>query len=896
LSLTLTLDGRAGDGDADQRAGCKNAGYDKSGVGVVDQLSGTVTFLFTDIEGSTQRWQLDGRAMAVALAAHDDLIRSVVERHGGVVFKHTGDGMCAVFTSAPAAVAAAVEVQTGLELPVRIGLHTGEAESRDSDYFGPTLNRAARVMDAGHGGQVLVSSATAGLVPGHDLVDLGEHQLKGLTTPERIFQVGQSPFPALRTPRQVVGNLPVELSTFVGRTDEVTSLVAELADQRLVTLIGVGGTGKTRLAVETATTMSASFSDGVWMVELAPVMVEDAVPFAFAEGLDMTAPAEGDVVDHLVVRLRDKRCLVVVDNCEHVLAAAADVVERIVGACPTVTILATSREPLMVRGERLVPVPSLLSADAENLFLQRARNEAPDLVIDDDQRRAVTELCQRLDGLPLAVELAASRVRALTPVELVANLEERFRMLIGGRRSRMERHQTMRGTLDWSYDLCSDVEQAVFDRLSVFPAGFDLCAARAVAGGDGVDVIDVVPQLVDRSLLQRSTATDGTTRYRMLETMRAYGREHIQHHKLSDTIRERHARYMARTIGELSLRTLGPDEEQVSQRLSEHLPDALVALDWCIDHQEWDNGTHVIWAGRLNAAREADEMAVRLFDAAQAGGAPETLLVELEFMDGRQILKTSVGSASERSWIRIRSRPPIPSDRFVIPPYAEVQVTAADVDEYLASLDHWKSAPPVTRYWAEYFAIRSLIRSPEGADRVDDILPQFAAFVARLDSTQASLGVAELNGLIAMQRHDWAEATNWYRRFPAVGAMRSGQELLAAWNLLTARALSDGPFELTGADLRDPWRFYRGQNYPTARWLGASATAIALHRINRTDLADHLASWAIGHDTIGVMESHYRNLLDLAGLPTKPVAGDDHLKALIDEVLAVADQLDGIEQ
>ena len=229
------------------------------------------------------------------------------------------------------------------------------------------------------------------------------------------------------------------------------------------------------------------------------------------------------MLDHLVHRLREKRCLVVVDNCEHVLAATADVVERIVNACPTVAVLATSREPLMVRGERLVPVPSLLPEDAERLFVQRARDEAPDLVIDDEQRRAISELCRRLDGLPLALELAASRVRVFTPVELVANLEERFRMLIGGRRSRMERHQTMRGTLDWSFDLCTTVEQAVFDRLSVFPAGFDLAAARAVAAGDGVDdfdVVDVVPQLVDRSLLQRSTATDGTTRFRMLETMR----------------------------------------------------------------------------------------------------------------------------------------------------------------------------------------------------------------------------------------------------------------------------------------------------------------------------------------------------------------------------------------
>ena len=654
----------------------------------------TVTFLFTDVEGSTERWQLDGHAMADALAAHDQLLRSVVARHGGTVFKHTGDGMCAVFGSAPAAVAAAIDAQAGLELPVRMGLHTGEVESRDGDYFGPALNRVARVMDAGHGGQVLLSSATAGLVRGsHDLVDLGEHQLKGLDSMERIFQVGQGQFAALRTARPMVGNLPLELSTFVGRSHEVKALIDALDDHRLITLIGVGGTGKTRLAVETCTTLSNSFPDGCWMVELAAVMVEEAVPFAFAAGLGMTAPPQGDVIDHLATRVRHKRLLILVDNCEHVLDAAADAVERIVARCPTVTVLATSREPLMVRGERLVPVPSLLPDDAERLFLERARDEAPDLVIDDDQRRAVTELCQRLDGLPLALELAASRVRALTPVELVTTLEERFRMLVGGRRSRMERHQTMRGTLDWSYDLCNDVERAVFDRLSVFPAGFDLPAARAVAGGEGVsdlDVVDVVPHLVDRSLLQRSTAADGTTRYRMLETMRAYGREHLQQQGASDTTRARHAHYMAATIAALGLRIFGPDEQQVIRRLNEYLPDALVALDWCIDHQEWENGLRVTTAGEELSERESDEMVVRLHDAAREGGASADLLDEMAVRDERARLSETTQQAMERGWRMIRAHRPLPSDRSSISPYLDFNdggLAAADVDEFLTSLD-----------------------------------------------------------------------------------------------------------------------------------------------------------------------------------------------------------------
>jgi predicted ATPase len=865
------------------------------------RLSGTVTFLFTDIEGSTQRWQLDDRAMAVALAAHDELIRLAVARHGGVVFKHTGDGMCVVFASAPEAVAAAVEVQSGVGLPVRMGLHTGEAESRDGDYFGPTLNRAARVMDAGHGGQVLVSAATAGLLLGVDLVDLGEHQLKGLETPERIFQVGFGEFPALRTPRPMVGNLPVELSTFVGRMEEVKLLAEELEGHRLVTLIGVGGTGKTRLAIETGMSVSELFVDGCWIVELAMVTVDEAVPFAFAAGLGMTAPPDGDVVDHLVARLRHKRCLMVVDNCEHLLAAAADAVERIVAACPHVVVLATSREPLMVRGERLVPVPSLTGEEAERLFLERARDEAPDLMMDEDQRRAVSELCQRLDGLPLALELAASRVRALTPVELVANLEERFRMLVGGRRSRMERHQTMRGTLDWSYDLCSEVEQDVFDRLSVFPASFDLAAARAVAGGDGVDefdVVDIVPQLVDRSLVQRSTAPDGTTRYRMLETMRAYGREHLQHQGQSDTTRDRHAQYMATTIAALTLRTLGPDETQVGRRVADYLPDALVALDWFIDHQDWESGLRVTIGGQHVSQRESGEMAARLHDAAKLSGATGDLLDELDRNDARGRVTETIRQSCERGWRTIRARPPIPADRFCFPPHIDFNdggLIADDVDEFVSSLDHWLSAPTVTRFYAEWFVIRALANNGH-FERAEQQLSRFTPLVTDLDSRHALRLVADLHGTIAMERQDWQEAAHWYGKVTAEteGGLTTWFDLVAAWHQLTARCLCSEPDDITATDLRDPWHCYQNERLDVLRWHGAVSTAVALHRLGYDDLADRFVSWAYANDNIEVMDV-FRPRLEAAGLPTAAIDPEDDLDTLIAEVYTVADRLDGIE-
>lgn len=865
---------------------------------MTDQPTGTVTFLFTDIEGSTERWQRDPDAMSVALAAHDDLIREVVRHHGGTVFKHTGDGMCVVFATAAAGLAAALEAQARLDLPVRMGLHTGEAVSRDGDFFGPTLNRAARVADAGHGRQVLVSSTTAELVGDHELVDLGEHLLKGLATPERIFQVGRGEFPELRTPRPTVGNLPIELSTFVGRSDEVTALADELVGHRLVTLIGVGGTGKTRLALETARTVSSSFVDGCWLVELATVTIDEAVPLAFATGLGVAAPPYGDIVDHVIARLRSKRCLVLVDNCEHVLATAANVIERIVAACPDVVCIATSREPLMVRGERLVPVASLTPADAERLFVDRARDEAPDLVIDADQRRAITELCQRLDWLPLALELAASRVRALTPVELVANLEERFRMLVGGRRSRMERHQTMRGTLDWSYDLCGDAERAVFDRVSVFPAGFDLAAARAIAAGGGIDdldVIDVVPKLVDRSLLQRSTAPDGTTRYRMLETMRAYGREHLQHQGCSDIIRERHAQYMAATIAAVTLQTIGPDESDALRRRSEYTPDALVALDWFIDHDDWENALRVTVEGQYGSERKSVEMIARLHDAAKAAGAPSVILDELERSDLRVRHSEPSANSWARGWRTIRSRRPAPADRFAIPPHADFNdagVATEDVEEFVASLAYWATAPNLTRFDANWWAVRSLAHSGH-LDHAERVLVEFSPFVAGLGSRRASRLLAELHGVLAMRRCDWPAAARWYGEVTDAteGGINTWLDLAAAWHHLTARCLVPEPVVVTGDDLRAPWQCFLDEQIDVLKYHGSVSSAIALDRLGFDDLAERFVAWFLANDDLRVF-GFFADRLEAAGLPRNPVASTDTLDALIAEIMSVADTID----
>ena len=396
----------------------------------MDKRSTSVmTFLFTDIEGSTGLLQRAGTSWPDLLDRHRAIIRAAIEEHSGTERGTEGDSFFVTFANPSAAIAAATQAQrelvaekwpNGLEVRVRMGIHIGEVDDSAEGPVGLAIHHAARIATASHGAQIVLSEsvriAAASLPTGAEVISLGSYRVRDVGTVP-IYQLVAPglprEFPPLRVPPEVPGNLPIELTTFIGRAEEVKALAEEFTDHRLVTLIGVGGTGKTRLAIETGLAVSATFPDGCWIVELAAVITPEAIPFAFADGLGITAPPEGDVIDHLVARLRDKRVLIIVDNCEHVLAAAATAVERIVAKCPSVVVLATSREPLMIRGERLVPVPSLSPDDAQRLFLERARDEAPDLHIDDVQRRAIAELCQRLDGLPLALELAASLMQRI---------------------------------------------------------------------------------------------------------------------------------------------------------------------------------------------------------------------------------------------------------------------------------------------------------------------------------------------------------------------------------------------------------------------------------------------------------------------------------------------------
>ena len=442
--------------------------------------SGVVTFLFTDIEGSTRRWETDAGAMRAALVAHDKVLRTAIEAQDGFLFSHTGDGVVAAFTSPRSAVDAAVAAQRKLELPVRMGLATGEAELRDGDYSGTVLNRTARVMAAGHGGQILVAGSTAGLLSGVDLLDLGPRRLRDVPIPVGVFQVRapglRAEFPPLRALDTSPGNLRPAVTSLIGRDTEVSNIQVAVRSHRLVTLTGVGGVGKTRLALEVAGRLADEFPDGVWFFELAAVADPAAVPDAVAAVLGITQQPGKSVAESVAAALEGRVRLLVIDNCEHVRDAAADLIEAILAQSATVRIVATSREGLRVADEQLWLVPSLdvtggVDSAAVTLFVERARSVAQRFSLAGaDEAEAVVEICRRLDGIPLAIELAASRMASMTPIEVRDRLDDRFKLLVGSRRG-LERHQTLRHAVAWSYDLLDDAEKVLLERCSVFAGG-----------------------------------------------------------------------------------------------------------------------------------------------------------------------------------------------------------------------------------------------------------------------------------------------------------------------------------------------------------------------------------------------------------------------------------------
>jgi predicted ATPase len=636
-----------------------------------------VTFLFTDVEGSTRRWEADADAMRVALAAHDEVLRTVIETHGGWLFKHTGDGVCAAFASPGSAVDAAVAAQRELELPVRMGLATGEAELRGADYFGAVLNRAARVMAAGHGGQILLAESTAGLVSGVDLLDLGPRRLRDLPTPVQVFQVQadglRTEFPSLRALDVGPGNLRPAATRLIGRESQVAEVQAAVKAHRLVTLTGVGGVGKTRLAVEVAARLADEFPDGVWFFELAAVTDPAAVPDAVAAVLGIIQQPGKSVSDSVASALEGRSRLLVFDNCEHVVDSVADLVEAILAASATVTILATSREGLGVSEEQLWRVPSLdvtsgTESAAVNLFVDRAHSVVSDFSLaQPGEADAVVEICHRLDGIPLAIELAASRMASMTALEVRDRLDQRFRLLVGSRRG-LARHHTLRHAVAWSYDLLDEPEQALLDRCSVFAGGFDLHSACAVAGSEDIDdfvVLDLLDALVRKSLLVADRSS-GRTRFAMLETIRQFAEEQLVARGEASEIRAAHSRYFAGRETDILALWDSPRQREAYGWFTAEFANLRAAFRWAADHGDLDTAAIIAtYVGVLGAGVQTFEpiaWAEELIEPARAVDHPRLaflyVIASLCYMTGR--FEAAVGYCEAGQIVLGRSREAVP--------------------------------------------------------------------------------------------------------------------------------------------------------------------------------------------------------------------------------------------
>jgi predicted ATPase/class 3 adenylate cyclase len=551
--------------------------------------SGTVTFLFTDVESSSRLWENAPDVMSRSLARHDFLVRDAIERHGGLVFATGGDGFAAAFPRSDDAVAAARDAQRalasesgteGFDLRVRMGLHTGTADERGGDYFGPVVNRAARIMAAGHGGQVLASQATATtLSDARGLTDLGRHRLRDLLAPEHLFLVDGRPsdHPPSLTLDAHDHNLPVLRSAVFGIGETIDAVAAKLAVHGMVTLTGMGGVGKTRLALEVAARAMADH-EVTRLVELGPVA--DGVNVRMVgESLGVDPPDLDAIVNYLAVR----DSLLVLDNCEHVIDAVCDVLDGVLRRCPACAVLATSREPLGVEGEHVQPVRSLPLDRAVELFVDRAAAVRPDTTFDDQSSREyIEEICSRLDGIPLAVELAAARVSHMTPADVAARLDERFVLLSGGRRRARQRQQTLQAAMDWSYELLDADEQSLLRTVAVFAGGFDAEAAAAVWDRGLIETLDVLGALVDWSLLLVSPAAD-TSRYSMLETVRLYAQERLLAEGEAQPRRAAHADHLLGRLRSLDVNDLVRNAVIYSTPRpsgTHDLENHLAALDW----------------------------------------------------------------------------------------------------------------------------------------------------------------------------------------------------------------------------------------------------------------------------------------------------------------------------
>lgn len=617
---------------------------------------GTVTFLMTDVEGSSRLWEAGDAPMATSIARHNAIIDESVGRRGGVrpMEQGEGDSSLAAFARASDAIECALDLQRafgsqdwgdGPELRIRIALHTGDAQLRDeANYFGQTVNRCARLRAIAHGGQILLSRSTYELVAdrlpaGARVKDLGVHRLKDLARPEHVWQLShpdlQEDFPPPRSLEVLPNNLPIQLTTFIGREVEIEKVHALLRTSRIVTLTGAGGVGKTRLALQTGAEMLDEFADGVWWADLGSTEDAALVPSVLATTFSVRESPMAPLVETLKKHLIEKRVLVLLDNCEHVISAGAQLVETLLRSCPGLVVLATSREPLGVEGEVTFRVPSLslpepnerqqidaiTQYEGVRLFIDRALRARPNFEVNNDNAPAVAEICQRLEGIPLAIELAAARVRLLTADQIASGLTDRFHLLTGGARTALPRQQTLRASVDWSYELLSEEERLLLMRLSVFAGGFSLDAVEEVCEGGGIErrrILDLVSSLVDKSLVV--VEDEGRlAHYRLLETVRHYGRERLRESGMEAETRDSHLDFF---VGMAEKSLIGFEGESVVTWLDwvEREADNLrAAMEWSFRSSSPSKGLQLVtgiadaWTQRLHASE-----ILRWFDTALA--------------------------------------------------------------------------------------------------------------------------------------------------------------------------------------------------------------------------------------------------------------------------------------
>lgn len=614
--------------------------------------SGTVTFLFTDIEGSTTLWEKYPEAMKTALAEHDSILRAAVESNYGHIIKTTGDGVHAAFEKAQDAVHATVEAQRALQtseffknseisLRVRMGLHTGEAELRDGDYYGQSLNRAARIMSVAHGGQILLSNATAEVIrddlsPAITLQDLNEHRLKDLARPEHIYQVNHADFrldfPPIKSLNSLPNNLPVQLTSFIGRGKEIGEIKDAINSGRFITLTGSGGTGKTRLSQEVGAQLLTSFQHGVWFVELAPLSDEAQIIPALAQVFGLQELPFNPLAKLVEDYLRDKKLLLILDNCEHLIAGCARLADHLLHQCAGLKILASSREALGIAGEVAYRTPSLADSESTQLFVDRAHAANSNFKLTDANASSVAQICHRLDGIPLAIELAAARTKLLSAEQIATRLDDMFRLLVGGSRTALPRQQTLRALIDWSYDLLYDEEKRLLQFASVFVGGWTLEALEFVA--EEPSTLELLGQLVNKSLVVTEEHA-GQMRYFLLETIRQYGREKLLEAKQAAAARDRHFIHYKNSSSGLWDVSLVSSESKIKRlrAMQVEMENLRTAFEW----------------GLQNDAQDALDLATNIaMCMSMTGGQLEGITVLKAAMEKFRALPPAAGGDAER--------------------------------------------------------------------------------------------------------------------------------------------------------------------------------------------------------------------------------------------------------